>query len=355
MNSFWKYYSGEKVAPVPTVFIGGNHEASNHLWELYYGGWTAPNIFFLGFAGVVKFGNIRIGGLSGIYKAQHYYLGYYERLPYDERDIRSIYHVREFAVEKLMQVEEPIDIFLSHDWPLGITDYGNWRKLIQEKPFFRQEVHERTLGSKPAAELVERLKPAYWFSAHLHCKFAALVQHPEGGQVTKFLALDKCLPGRKFLQVIEIESEPGPYEIQYDEEWLAITRKFNCAFPLTRRSANFGAVQLDIQECRQWVSNKLQTRGAKPFEFVRTVPCYNPSRSSPNISFTGYCRNPQTEAFLQFLELPYLLNNTESRDQTHSPASFVSRGAGSFDHDSDVDEIEELAEGHDSEAEQEIL
>ncbi|THF95755.1 hypothetical protein TEA_006056 [Camellia sinensis var. sinensis] len=34
MNSFWKYYSGEKVAPYPTIFIGGNHEASNHLWEL---------------------------------------------------------------------------------------------------------------------------------------------------------------------------------------------------------------------------------------------------------------------------------------------------------------------------------
>ncbi|PPS13224.1 hypothetical protein GOBAR_AA07426 [Gossypium barbadense] len=36
----------------------------------YYGGWTAPNIYFLGFAGVVKFGNIRIGGLSGIYYAR---------------------------------------------------------------------------------------------------------------------------------------------------------------------------------------------------------------------------------------------------------------------------------------------
>lgn len=35
MNSFWKYYSGEKVAPFPTIFIGGNHEASNYLWELW--------------------------------------------------------------------------------------------------------------------------------------------------------------------------------------------------------------------------------------------------------------------------------------------------------------------------------
>ncbi len=52
--------------------VGGNHEASNHLWELYYGGWAAPRIYYLGHAGVVTFGGIRIGGLSGIFNAGHY-------------------------------------------------------------------------------------------------------------------------------------------------------------------------------------------------------------------------------------------------------------------------------------------
>ncbi|XP_059633306.1 lariat debranching enzyme isoform X2 [Cornus florida] len=348
MNSFWKYYSGEKVAPFPTIFIGGNHEASNYLWELYYGGWAAPNIYFLGFAGVVKFGNIRIGGLSGIYKSHHYHLGHYERLPYNERDIKSIYHVREYDVHKLMQVDEPIDIFLSHDWPIDITDYGNLEDLLQKKPFFEKEIQERTLGSKAAAVLLDKLKPPYWFSAHLHCKFAALVQHGEPNQVTKFLALDKCLPGRKFLQVIEIESEPGPYEFQYDEEWLAITRKYNSILPLTIKPANFRNVQLDMKECRQWVRNRLQTRGAKLFEFVQTVPCHVPSESFSRVFSSGHHRNPQTEALLQLLELPYLLDSAlESRELTHSSASFISGGFVDYNSDDspndDVDEIEELA------------
>ena len=34
----------------------------------------APNIFYLGNAGVVKYGGLRIAGLSGIYKEPHYEL-----------------------------------------------------------------------------------------------------------------------------------------------------------------------------------------------------------------------------------------------------------------------------------------
>ena len=67
MGDFSKYYSGLAKAPLLTVFIGGNHEAVSHMWELYHGGWVAPNIYYMGHAGVIRVGDLRIGGISGIH------------------------------------------------------------------------------------------------------------------------------------------------------------------------------------------------------------------------------------------------------------------------------------------------
>lgn len=51
----------------------------------------------------------------------------------------------------------------------------------------------------------------------------------------------------------------------------------------------------------------------------------------PFESFAGYPRNPQTESFLQFLELPYILDNmSEAKDLSYSPASLLQSGNQSF-------------------------
>lgn len=126
------------------------------------------------------------------------------------------------------------------------------------------QIEENSLGSPPGEMLLRELRPRYWFAAHLHVKYAALVKHapkaphqsggggssnggtassrqqsiveaqnaarlapgqqpqlggkaaatqPQppassgngsgraGAKETRFLALDKCLPGRGFLQV----------------------------------------------------------------------------------------------------------------------------------------------------------
>lgn len=94
--------------------------------------------------------------------------------------------------------------------------------------------------------LLNTLQPKYWFAAHHHTKYAALVKHQQSGKETKFLALDKCLPHRHFLQVLELEASDEPV-LKYDLEWLAILKKTN---PLitTRKEI----LRLPCQENGNW-------------------------------------------------------------------------------------------------------
>jgi lariat debranching enzyme len=129
LGDFSDYYHGLRTAPVPTLFIGGNHEAAAHLWALYHGGWAARNVFYLGHAGVVRFGPLRIAGASGIYKPYDYRRGY--SAPSLSQDwVRSAYHVREFEIFRLLQVSRPVDVFLSHDWPAGVVRHGDTTALL---------------------------------------------------------------------------------------------------------------------------------------------------------------------------------------------------------------------------------
>lgn len=360
MQDFWKYYSGAAKAPVLTIFIGGNHEASNHCQELPYGGWVAPNIYYLGTSGCVRLGGLRIAGLSGIYKRYNYEQGYYEIAPYDDSASRSVYHVREFDVWRLRHLGLPVlaspgsstadaastdhplaggagvaatgvggssaaasalgqqpqqrpDVFLSHDWPEGIYAHGDVQALLRKKAHFREDIASGQLGNPETAKhLLPGLRPRFWFSAHLHIKFAAVVRHgtdstsgaagssssrssgavvgsagsgfsavgaaapaaavaddasgSSAAETTRFLALDKCLPGRHYLQIVDIsppsQAEAGvrsdesaassssgpasgsaaassgtdePLQLEFDVEWLTIVRKTHTLLPTGRR------------------------------------------------------------------------------------------------------------------------
>lgn len=378
-GDFVKYFTGSKVAPILTIFVGGNHEASNYLQELYYGGWVAPNIYYLGKSGAVVYKDmLRIAGLSGIYNKRDYTEPYSEKVPFESDTLRSVYHVRNYEVAKLemlgcslgmvdseyqknndkipstlfksMSVKEllggnssiqtsdsesqfyapPIDIFMSHDWPVGIEQFGNKARLLKNKPFFKQDIQNGELGSPANMRLLKHLKPKNWLSAHLHVGFNAEVDHEkleikqkqdlkmekvenedeieldlelnidEDAPIkendsldnhirveekdenklvfpksTSFVALDRCLPNRKFVHYLPIESnvsassspnkpkgsksdntsktgkkkrtrspsfssperlmvdsETDQSLLKYDPEWLSIVKTMNAYFPI---------------------------------------------------------------------------------------------------------------------------
>ncbi|XP_078711851.1 lariat debranching enzyme-like isoform X2 [Lampetra fluviatilis] len=325
MHSFHKYYSGAQKAPVLTIFIGGNHEASNHLQEIPYGGWVAPNIYYLGYAGIVKYGSLRIGGLSGIYNVHNYCKGHYEFPPYNNDTVRSVYHVRSCDVMKLKQIQQPLDVFLSHDWPRGIYNYGQREELLRRKRFLRNEVEANSLGSPAGAQLLHHLRPTFWFSAHLHVKFAALVQHNQRfgdaePKVTKFLALDKCLPQRDFLQVVEMLHDPEvPLQLEYDSEWLAILKTMD---HLINVSPEIHAPSLKTENhlrhnytlTKEAIATALSSLGRDlrvPQNFVKTVPDYGPHK--PRAQDPKHAVNPQTTVFCAALGIrdPNVVLNPE--------------------------------------------
>ena len=86
-----------------------------------------------------------------------------------------------------------VDVFLSHDWPRGIARYGDMRTLLRKKQFLRREIETNTLGSPPGEELLHLLRPTYWFAAHMHVKFSAVVKHNAQGSKTTKVVINKCV------------------------------------------------------------------------------------------------------------------------------------------------------------------
>lgn len=108
LGDFTDYYWGRKRASHLTLVIGGNHEASNYMQTLGYGGWIAPNIYYFGYSNVLRFNGIRIAGISGIFKPYSTNKGHHERLPYSQDTMASAYHTRYLEVFRMMQVKEKL-------------------------------------------------------------------------------------------------------------------------------------------------------------------------------------------------------------------------------------------------------
>ena len=157
MGDFQEYFNGRKVAKVLTIIIGGNHESIRYMHQAPLGGWIAPNMYYMGRAGVIKFGSLRIAGISGIYN-RHEFDEHLPKLAKTANDFHSIFKIRRSDYSVLSQISTP-DIVLSHDWPQGIYNHGDTQTLLRKKRFLTESVNDGSLGNPFHMELMQKLRP----------------------------------------------------------------------------------------------------------------------------------------------------------------------------------------------------
>jgi lariat debranching enzyme len=189
---------------------------------------------------------------------------------------------------------------------------------------------------------MKRLKPPHWFSAHLHVRYEAEFHHdimpsmnpdeinldssddeednptntPLGPRTTKFLSLDKCLPNRQFLEVIDIETPlNAPLELKLDAEWLSIVKATHTYATFTQYPPKLPSdeeVQNLIKQERIWVDQQPKSI-LDPSPFYATAPSHQFCQYLENglsttiLILVNYC-NPQTESIFERLECPSFIN-----------------------------------------------
>lgn len=133
-------------------------------------------------------------------------------------------------------------------------------------------------------------------------------------QMTQFLSLDKCLPRRHFLTVVDIpvtERIDNP-KLEYDLDWLAILRKTHHLSTSSPHNVELPNELAVIDETdRDWLRERIGSLDI-PNNFTQTVPPIShgnvvdpvPRILPPPIPLMG---NPQTDHLLQLLQLDHII------------------------------------------------
>ncbi len=209
MNDFEAYYRGRKKVPYLTICISGNHESSNLLSALPYGGWLAPNMYYVGRAGCVTYRGLRIAGLSGIYKPYSAGLPPAGPAPFTEDTIVSAYHQRRADADKLAGVGD-VDVLMVHDWPAGILLTPDINKRGIKSTLVKDDKEGR-FGSPLATQVMKAVKPQRVFAGHHHHPWSCTV---DGAEFTALGNADlKEGSTKKYCEVFDIEPRaPAPEE-----------------------------------------------------------------------------------------------------------------------------------------------
>lgn len=183
---FAAYASGARRMRRPFVFVGGNNESFEDLETMPEGGELAPDVRYLGRAGVKEVHGLHVAYLSGIYAPTRFTR---PRLAVDRpENARQAGYFRQPEVDAVKQVPRA-DMLVLHEWPRGIADRGSAVAKVGARGI--RPAHWPQVGNPYASSLVTHLRPPWVLCGHLHVPHAVSL-HWDDDRVTRVVCLDQA-------------------------------------------------------------------------------------------------------------------------------------------------------------------
>ena len=181
---FAEYADGVRTMKRPLYFIAGNNEDFEALHDTPEGLQLAPNVHYLGRAGVKELHGLRVGYLSGIHAPRFYEQPLKRPRSLDTAKQAGYFRVPE--VETVMGVRD-VDMLLVHEWPRGLPQ----RAQEQGVPPGRT-LPSYWIGNPITRRVVETVHPKWVLCGHSHRAFAVTMGGQGGRPMTRVACLDQA-------------------------------------------------------------------------------------------------------------------------------------------------------------------
>ncbi|MFY0569268.1 metallophosphoesterase family protein [Archangium lansingense] len=182
---FAEYADGVREMKRPLYFIAGNNEDFEALHDAPEGFQLAPNVHYLGRAGLKELHGLRVGYLSGIH-APRFYEQPLKR-PRSLDTAKQAGYFRAPEVEKVSTLRD-VDLLLVHEWPRGLPQ----RAQEREVPPPGRTLPSYWIGNPITRRLVETLHPKWVLCGHSHRVFAVSLGGGSARPLTRVACLDQA-------------------------------------------------------------------------------------------------------------------------------------------------------------------
>ncbi|MCY1045374.1 metallophosphoesterase [Corallococcus sp. bb12-1] len=180
---FAEYADGLRRVKRPLYFIGGNNEDFEALHDLPDGGELAPDVHYLGRAGLREVRGLRVAYLSGIHAPR--FIDQPLKRPTTLDTAKQAGYFRAAEVEQVAALQD-VDLLLVHEWPRGIVQKAREERLAPERP-----LPSPWIGNPVTRKLVDVVHPRWVLCGHSHKPFAVSLE-AQGRTQSRVACLDQA-------------------------------------------------------------------------------------------------------------------------------------------------------------------